>query len=177
MAENYTEKYKEDLFYAWYETGDKSFGTSLLDKIPANENGSKPNLISIKKWSEENGWIERADALDAQVSVAQDNLVINRRIAMYEKHEEVGEELITMGRDFLKKLGEGGGLKTENAAIRAIELGMETERKSVGVADYVRRLSDMTPDQLDMELQKLLGQKKDDEFIIDGETKEMEPKE
>lgn len=175
MAEIYTEKYKEQLFYAWYETGDRAFGTLLLEKIPANENGSKPNLISIKKWADENGWIERADALDAQTSLEMDKVVIDKRVEMYKKHAEVGEELITMGRDFLKKQGENGGLKTENAAIRAIELGMSTERVSVGVADMVRKIGEMTPDQLDNELRKLLGQKKEDEFI-QGEVTE-EPKE
>lgn len=172
MAEIYTEQYKELIFYTWIETGDRTFGKLLLDKIPENENGNKPNLISIKKWAEDNGWMERADALDAQTSLEMDRAVIDKRVEMYKKHADVGEELITMGREFLKKQGENGGIKTENAALRALELGMQTERVSVGVADMVRKIGEMTPDQLDRELQKLLGQKQEDEFIQGEVTEE-----
>lgn len=172
MAELYTDKYIDECFYIWYEGG-KTFGKEILDKLLPSEKGNIPNTITLQKWSNEYGWIERADALDAQTSIALDNTIINRRVEMYEKHAKMGEELITLGREFLNKLGRG--LKTENAAIRAIELGMDTERKSVGLADYVRKLSDMTPEQLDREIMKMLGQKKDDEFIprediIEGEV-------
>lgn len=167
MAE-YTDKYVEECFYAWYDGG-KGFGKSILDKLPENENGHKPNVMTLQRWADENGWIERADALDAKVSLEMDKEIIDKRVEMYKKHAEVGEELIKEGMDFLKKQTENGGIKTENAALRALELGMQTERVSVGVADMVRKIGEMTPDQLDRELQKLLGQKKDDEFIIEGQ--------
>lgn len=172
MAEIYSDSYIDQCFYIWYESG-KSYSKDLVDKLPKTDRGNSPSILTLQKWGSEYGWLERADALDGQLSVAMDNSIINRRVAMYEKHAEVGKDLIERASKFFE---EHGGIKTENAALRAMELGMETERKSVGVADYVRKLSEMTPDQLDRELANLLGPKKEEEFIIDGETKEEEPK-
>lgn len=176
MAE-YTDQYIDQCFYAWYDNG-KTTGKTLLDKLPKSDSGNTPGLMTIKKWADEYNWIARADALDGEISLALDKTVIQKRVEMYEKHADLAGELIDMARDFLSKQVEGGGLKTENAALRALELGIDVERKSVGVSDMVRKIGEMTPDQLDNELRKLLGQKTESEFIIEGETKEedTEPK-
>ena len=168
---DYTEKYVDQCFYVWFE-GDRTVGNALIDKLPESEEGKKPGIFTVKRWVEEKGWIERADALDAEVSVAVEKSVIQKRVEMYEKHASVANELITMGRDFLNKQKETGGIKTENAALRAIELGIQVERVSVGVSDMVRKIGELTPEQLDNELRKLLGEKKDSEFI-EGETIEQ----
>ena len=171
MAEIYTEQYKESLFYVWVETGDRTFGKSLLDRIPTNENGSKPNLISIKKWAEEGGWEERADALDAQASLRLDELVIDKRVKMYERLAEIGTFEAEEGFKYLKE----HGIKKEETALRAISDGANLMKEVVGVADMVRKIGEMTPEQLDRELQKLLGVKKDDEFIQGEVTEENNP--
>ena len=175
MAEIYTEQFVESCFYLWVENG-CTFGRDLLDKLPKTEKGNRPNLITLQKWSEDHGWVERADALNAEASLALNKTAIERRVEMYEKHAKIGEELIKMGREFLNKQIENGGIKSENAALRAIELGVSIEEKSVGFADLARKLGDMTNEQLDRELQKLLGTKKDAEFI-EGEATDVEPKE
>jgi hypothetical protein len=169
---DYSEKYIDQCFYTWFD-GDRTVGNALIDKLPENEEGKKPGIFTVKRWVEEKGWVERADALDAEVSIQVEKSVIQKRVEMYEKHAKLADELITMGREFLQKQVDGGGLKTENAALRAIELGFQTERVSVGVSDMVRKIGEMTPDQLDNELRKLLGQKQENEFI-EGETIESD---
>lgn len=168
---DYTEQYVERIFFLWHD-GDRVINNAFIEKLPETEEGKKPGLFTVRRWVEERGWIERADALDAEISVAIEKTVIQQRVEMYEKHAKVGEELIGMARTFLQKQVDGGGLKTENAALRALELGMDTERKSVGISDAIRRIAEMTPDQLDNELRKLLGQKQENEFTIEGEVKE-----
>jgi hypothetical protein len=169
---DYSEKFIDQCFYVYYDS-DRTVGNALIDKLPENEEGKKPGIFTVKRWVEEKGWIERADALDAEVSIQVEKSVIQKRVEMYEKHAKLADELITMGREFLQKQVDGGGLKTENAALRAIELGFQTERVSVGVSDMVRKIGEMTPDQLDNELRKLLGQKQENEFI-EGETIESD---
>ena len=174
MAEIYTDRFKEQVFYSWYSTGDRSFGKFLLENLPENENGNKPNLITIQKWSEENGWIERADALDAVASVKLDEQAVDKRVKMFERLAEVGEFEVEEGFKYLKE----HGIKKEETALRAISDGADLQKSAVGMADLINKMKSMTPEQLDRELAKLLGQKQENEFteIVEGETKDMEPK-
>jgi len=167
---DYTEKYIDQCFYIWYD-GDRAVGNGLIDRLPETDDGKKPGVFTVKRWVEEKGWIERADALDATVSVRIEEEVIDKRVAMYKRHAEIGEFEVEAGFEYLK----AHGIKKEETALRAITDGTELQRKSVGVEDVLRKISSMTPDQLDNELRKLLGQKKDDEFIVDGETTESNP--
>lgn len=168
MAELYTDPYIEQCFYVWYENG-KVFGKSLLDKLPKTEKNNVPSIITIQKWADDYGWVERADALDAEVSVRQDELVIDKRLKMYERLAEIGEFEAEEGFKYLKE----HGIKKEETALRAISDGSDLMQKSVGVAEAIKQISSMTPDQLDKAIQKLLGQKQESEFI-QGEVTEEE---
>jgi len=153
------ENYIEEAFYAWYENG-RSFKNFVFPQSV----GKKPSIETVKEWASELGWVQRADVLDAQVAQALDTKVINRRVEMFERHVQLAEDLIQKGLAYLAK----NGIESDNSAIRAISLGMDTQRMSVGVAEAYAQISKMSNDQLEKELLRLTGRDK----AIDGELVE-----
>ncbi|KKQ34910.1 MAG: hypothetical protein US52_C0042G0006 [candidate division WS6 bacterium GW2011_GWA2_37_6] len=174
-AINYSEDYVEQIFYIWYEHG-KTTGSTFSALVPTSEDGRKPSSITIKDWMTTRGWIERADALDAEVARALDNTMIDKRKKMYEEQVEVADELLKLGRDFLKK-NEFGGLKTGAEALRAIDLGLATKRISVGAPEAYDKISKMSDEQIAKELRNLLGKPKvDEDDIIEATISDTESK-
>jgi hypothetical protein len=172
MASDYTDEYIDNIFYLWYEN-DKKAGSTLLSIIPKNDDGRKPAALTISGWIAERGWIERADVLDAELARKKDDIIINKRAEMFEKHVKIGAELIEKGLDFLKS----SGVKTDASAIRAIDLGLETERISVGLADSYAKIAKMSDEDIQKELRKLLGKPPvNEDDILDGEITDTESK-
>jgi hypothetical protein len=108
------------------------------------------------------GWIERADALDAEVSIKLDREMIQSRADQLRRMAEVGEETMNEGYKYIKEQG----FDSAAAAVRAIGLGSDMVFRFAGSADGLVRVLSMTDQQLEKEVAKLLG--KDD--FIDAET-------
>lgn len=169
---DYTDEYIDNIFYLWYEN-DKKAGSSLLTIIPKTDDGRKPASLTISGWVAERGWIERADVLDAELARKKDDIIINKRAEMFEKHVKIGGELIEKGLEHLKSVG----IKTDASAIRAIDLGLETERISVGLADSYTKIAKMSDEDIQKELRKLLGKPQvNEDDILDGEITDTESK-
>lgn len=167
LAENYTDQYIEQTFYLWHKGGRK-ISQKFANSLPEDEKGRRPTFKAIEKWRDKFGWIDRADKLDAEISNALQERVIDERIQMYEKHVGLANALIAKGEAFLVS----GTITEMKDALKAIELGIEIERVSVGQAEFGRKLLTATGDQLVKELNKLLAPKIESEFIVDGDVKE-----
>ena len=148
----FTEDYKDQVFYLWYENG-KIINFNLMESIPVSPNGRKPSEGTIKEWVSQGDWNTRADGLDGQITRVLDNSVIEKRVAMYKRHAEIGQDMVEMGMAYLKE----NGIKKEESAIRAIAEGIDIQRQSIGLAEALQKISTMDNDQLTRELQKLLG--------------------
>lgn len=165
----YPEEYAERIFYLWYDGGRK-LTNSFLNILPKSPDGRIPAKATLISWINTRGWTERADALDGEISLALDNEVIEKRKEMYRKQVEIADELVKKGMEFLNN--KDNGIKTDASAIRAIDLGLSTQRVSTGMAESYAKISKMSDEQLNNELQKLIGGKKLD--IIDGDILEEE---
>ena len=109
----------------------------------------------------------RADSLDAELSLALQEKVIDERIAMYEEHTQISNTLIEKAKAFLASTP----ISEMKDALKAIELAIEIQRVSIGQAEFGRRLLSMSNEQLSKELNKMLQPKTENEFI-DAETLE-----
>lgn len=165
----FTEEYKDQVFYLWYENG-KSINFNLMESIPVSPNGRKPTETTIKEWVRNGDWNTRADGLDGQISRALDSTIIDRRVAMYKRHAEIGQDMVEMGMKFLNE----NGLKKEESAIRAIAEGIDIQRQSIGLAEALQKISTMDNDQLTRELQKLLGKPEMGEDDVTVKAEEIE---
>lgn len=170
----YPDDYRETCFFLYYEA-DRKIGPVLVSKLPPCESndGRTPGVKLLEIWEKTYGWQERADALSVEESNRKQDEVINRRIEMFKKHEEVGTELMEKGLAFLNDK-DTGGIKSDSSAIRAIDLGIATRTASVGMAENLFKISKMSGEQITAELVKLLGGNKPDS--VDAELVEDEPK-
>ena len=121
--------------------------------MPEDEYGKKPSPITLNSWITQYGWIERADALDGEVSIALDNEIINRRAQMFKEHADIGAELLNKGRAYLKS----NAFEDSADAIRAIDLGVNIQRISVGQEQAWMKISKMTDSQVQKEFERLTG--------------------
>lgn len=166
MAEHFSDSYREETFALWYEGG-KKISDRFCNTLP-EEHGKRPTPKTVEKWRDNYGWLQRADIVDAELSSRLQTEIIDKRIRMYEEHSKIADELIKKGRDFLKN----EALKDSSDAIRAIALGVEIEKASIGQAEVGRKLLTMTDEQLNKELEKLIGKPKALPDIIDVEAEE-----
>lgn len=168
----YTNDYIEKVFTLWYEGG-KNQGNEFVYSLPEDTDGRKPSKFTIIDWVNTRGWKERADAIDAEVSRAADNVIISKRQKMFEEQERVADELLQKGMEFLRNVENGGGIKNDATAIRAIDLALNTKRLVTGAAEAYVKISKMSDGELEAEIKKLLGKPKaDEDSIIDGTTTE-----
>lgn len=171
-AINYSDEYIEKVFYLWYENG-KTTGSGLISLLQA-EDGRTPSVFTIKDWVATKGWMERADALDAELSRALDGKMIDKRIKMYEEQVEIADELLKRGREFLAS---EIGIRTGAEALRAIDLGLATKRVSVGASEAYEKISKMSDEDIAKELRNLLGKPKvDEDNIVDATITDTESK-
>jgi hypothetical protein len=164
-AVSYSQSYRESIFNIWYQAECPPI-TELVKIIPADNDGRMPDLPTVGRWRREDGWDEHADALNGQLAVKTDQIAINERLEMFQKHAELGKELSQRGKEYLEQ----HGLDTGAEAIRAIVEGTDLERKSIGYAELYKKIINASDDELNDMLKKYLGDGK----VIDGEVKDVD---
>lgn len=169
MAETYSDQYKEQTFILWYDSNRK-ISQKFANSLPEDENGQRPTFKTIEKWRDEFGWMQRADALDGELSRKLQDEVINKRIKMYEEHVGVSNSLIAKGKDYL----ENHPIDDMADALKAISLGVEIQRVSVGQIELGQKILRMSDEQLNREIYKLMGKSDEleDTEIIDVPAEE-----
>lgn len=163
--EHYTDSYKEKVFFLWHEGGRK-ISPRFVNSLPMAENGFRPGFKTVEQWRDSHGWIERADALDAEISSRFQTEAVNKRIKMYEEHIEVSNSLISRGKQFL----ENNPIDEMPDALKAISLGIEIQKASVGQIEMGQKILQMSNTQLLNEITKLLGapEVSNDDEIVDS---------
>lgn len=161
---DFSDDYIDNVFYKWHG-GDRVISQAFVNLLDPNEKGNTPTRETVRRWKETRGWDERADALDAEISVQKDRQIIDMRMEMFKKHAEIGGQLIEKGISYLQE----HGVENSNSAIRAIDLGLSTERVSTGLAEVYVKISKMSDEDLTKELAKLIGGNSSQEDSVDAE--------
>ncbi len=171
----YSDQYREACFYTWYNNGRPYLGRVKGNKVvalmpPDPATGERPQKATIQRWMKEDGWIERADALDAEVSIRLDTEAIENRITVLRQLADDGKLLKQKGLNYLNET-KNPFRYNPSAAVRAVVAGSEMEFKYAGQADLLVNIAGMTNKQLDKELARLLG--KNENEIIDAEAENV----
>jgi hypothetical protein len=173
---DYPKEYIEACFAAWYRAGAPSLNVSdedvtvgsrrVMKSIPSIE-GRKPNIVTVGRWAVKYGWRERADILDAQVSIKLDKEVVEERVKILRKLAKAGESLLDKGLNYIEK-NSTPFADNPSAAVRAVVAGAQMIAQYAGAADRLSAIGGMTDKQLEREILSLLGtEKNEDDNTID----------
>lgn len=165
---SYDDDYKDACFYAIYQAGFPN-RKKWVECIPLAPDGRKPNLATLKQWAENYGWVERADALNAELSKQLDDKVVKERAEAIKHTLEVVKDTMKMGHEYIKE----HGFDTAASAVRAIGMGADMIARYAGTAELLLSVPTMSDKQLTKEMLRLLG-KNENEEVIDIEAEDDE---
>jgi hypothetical protein len=157
--ESFSKEYREACFYSWYSAG---CPTVIKNSVPADTDGRTPSNNTLKRWSIDDGWRQRAEALDGEISLAVDRDIIERKKQDYIELSETGRELIKGGSDYLKEKG----YDSASAAVRAIGLGADMVAKYSRAAEMIESVVGKTDRQIGREIERLLGKEVEEDVEI-----------
>jgi hypothetical protein len=166
VKQYFSNSYKDAIFTLWYSMG-KPVARILYPKIPIYEDtGGKPAYETLHVWVTSEEFREKARMLDEQVMEQINAKMIAEKVEMLNRHATVG---VTMQDIAMKYLDEH---KTElgiSPAVRLLVAGVEIERESRGIATTVEKITRMSDQDLESEIQKLLEKSPVELQTIDGE--------
>jgi hypothetical protein len=139
----------------------------IHDAIPETPEGSRPGIARLKQMKENNGWIERADALNALAIQKVDNQLVNQKAEMLKRQADQALQIANVARDHLLE----HGFDTSASAVSALFKATEEERTVRGISEFLVKISQMPDEDLMKEAAKLLKRSSD---AIDGEVLETD---
>lgn len=110
----------------------------------------------FKQWSSDYNWVSRAavydDYVDAQARKKFEADAIKRKADMLRRHALSGKVLQQKGIDYLSQ----HGVDKSTDAIAAVRVGVEMERKSEGLPEYLMAVVEASDDELQRQYNALL---------------------
>ena len=164
VAIKYSDAYKEACFFVWYQNrGKTKFHAN--DGFPPSDDGKIPSLTTVLKWRNGLGWIERADAMDGELSRTMEKDAIKMKAEAIKKLAKVAETIVDEGIEFIKK----NKFDSSSAAVRAILGGAELMARFTGMGELMLSISKMSDSQVEKEFYHLLGKNENEDGIVDAE--------
>jgi hypothetical protein len=124
----FPENYIQECFYKWYAAGCPKQIAKIIEIVPADVDGIKPNANQIRSWLA-NDWVPHAEALNAESEKDIEIKLIDQRKEILSRQAEEGKLLQEKGMEFLKE----GKFKNAGEAIRAVIMGAALESKASGI--------------------------------------------
>lgn len=174
----YSEDYIEACFLEWWKAGrpraKSSSGSHIVKVIPTAPDGRKPNIVTVRTWMKNYGWEERADALDAQMSIQLEQEAIQERIKSLKEMAARGKALMDKGAKYIEE-SDNPFKDNPSAAVRAIATGADMQFRFSGAANHLANIASMSDAAIQKEVLKLLG--KNENEVITVEPEDVEPSE
>jgi hypothetical protein len=118
------------------------------------------NIQLIKRWSSQYGWGERVSAyddyVDAQARKKFEADAIRRKADMLRRHALTGKILQQKGVDYLTDAKKG--IEKSSDAITAISKGIDIERKSEGLPEWIFEVVNADDNELARQYAELYAQ-------------------
>jgi hypothetical protein len=130
-------------FEVWYAAGRSAQKTA--EKLSVSER-------QVYEWARQFCWHERADARDIEAGRQTEAAAITAQAQRLEEHRQAGELLRRRGVQYLV----GHPIDNAKDAIAAIKAGVELERLSMGLPNWVFEVLRMDDEQLERERQSLI---------------------
>lgn len=169
----YSEDYKRIVFQVWYANGRPKF-KELLRLIPDDVHGRKPSQPLFYRWQTEEDWDAQADEMDTKAIVLSDEFLIRQKTEMLMRQAHIGFVMQQIGLQYLVS----GSFDSSSAAVNAIKIGAELERTSRGIGETIRRMSEMTNEELERKIMERIQRASEaGQMILDAEEVETDDQE
>lgn len=146
----FADEFIEKCFITWYSHPERPTTYYGMQQIMSEDvYGRKPALSTVKKWFL-NGWRERADDLDSKaIEIVETNL-IQKKALILQKQAEDAFLLAGKAHAFLMS----GTFDSSAAAVNAYFRATEEQRTVIGLSDLLKRLGQMSDDEVQDEIRK-----------------------
>ncbi len=148
----FEESYKLDIFQLWYSNG-RPGSLRLYQMIPANIDGDRPTKSTLARWIDTE-FREKAASLDQMVETELQNRLVQEKIEMLQRHANLGVKMQDTAIEYLDAHKEE---LNPNAAVRLLVEGVRIERESRGLPDALRKMSEMSDDDLVKQIEKIIA--------------------
>ena len=153
IGNRYPDHYKEQAKILWYKKG-KLSPQALYQILPIEPvSGMKPKITTIREWVYKD-WKDWADEMDTLVMQEIRGRTIEEKVQMFERFTEVGTEMQNIALDWLR---ENKNKINAIAAVRLLVDGVRIESEARGVPQVLRKMIDMTNEELLDEVKKQLA--------------------
>lgn len=169
-AKRWSKNYRRRCFDAWYLQGRSNVPAHILEIIPPDDDGTKPTVLTVRKWYLNGGWDLLADDLDVKVEEKANISLINQKAAMLKRHQQDAVKLADKARDYLLL----EGFDSASAAAQTYFRATEEQRKTAGFSDLLERLDKMTNNDVEREIVALLSRSEANEQIIETEAEDVD---
>lgn len=169
----FSDIYIENVFAVW-EMNNKPSLTRLLDLIDADENGRKPEPITLSAWKAKYNWEGRSLSIQTEVQQRTDRELVQIRMDMMKRHAQRAKEVNDMAFKYLDETG----FDSSASAVTALFKAFEEEKKSTGMELALFEVFTLSDEDLSKKMNSLLSRARDvsieGEEIINGETEEVD---
>lgn len=163
----FSEDYIESCFLTWFNNGRPQIG-KLVTMLPRDDLGRTVAKDTLARWMRDRAWNERADDLDSEVSRSVEQIAVQQKVEMFQRHALVGGEMIDKGIQYLRE----HGLDKSADAIKMIIEGVRIEKSSIGIPQALMEVSSMSDAKLMSVIARLMSGS-DDIGVL--EIKEADP--
>ncbi len=151
----YTQTYVDAVFALWYASGKPSMNR-LHKKLPNPADFGLPvqfpSIVTLNNWRDAH-FLERAMALDEEVTRQLSERLISEKVAMLNDHAAVAVEMKQMAMDYLHAFPEK---LNAQVALRMLVEGIRIERESRGIPHTLEKLSERSDDDLLKQIEDLI---------------------
>ncbi len=161
----YNDDYIQTIKQIWYKAGHPNFMVKVIDLIPEDEYGRKPDTFLIQRWRTERMWDAWADEIDSRAMAIVEDGIIAEKAAMLQRQADVAKRLQDAGMAYLEE----EGFDTASSAVQAVVRGAELERTSRGIGEMLVKMSKMNDTELQGEIIKYLNRASENNQIIDAD--------
>lgn len=163
LVPNYSEQYIETCFFLWYNQNRGRGKFSINKNFPPSFDGNVPSVHTVETWRKKWGWNERAEVLDAEVSLRLEKEAIQKKVETLKKVTEWVESASDKAKQFL----EGKGFDSSASAVRMLLGGAEFLAKFAGNGEMLAVVKNMNDQQLTRELNKFLGKNENEDVDLE----------
>lgn len=156
LLPSYTDDYRRKVFDTWVLSGRCSI-PRLLDIIPVNDEGNKPNVNTIRAWMEDEDWHSRADIIQSSAMAIADTELIQTKAEMLRQQYRDAVDIAKKAKEAIIDRG----FDTSAAAVNAYFKASEEQRRVAGLAEFMEKIGNMSDEQIEAEIAERMARMKD----------------